>query len=819
MCVMLGGYSESAVVDSQLGKRMVDSEGAPISGVRMDVSKAYEGVPELLQKVINENDTIAWAEIANKIDYMYINLDYSLAGLDRETGFGREIRSQIRSGKKLFFKPNLVGPHVIDWATHGEGLGAPICTEWPLIAALMRWFHDKLDISYHQMALGEASSGSFITASTCSKFSGKTITTEAIFEGRSADFYGGWGFFFVRRYLAECHPSSHKDDPMRGYEDSIAGRFLPPGKAIDRLMVYDLNRIQEDISTDKTSLAPKSTGRTVAVPNGANFKEVTLHKVIIGGDPNDDEDVRDYPGCVLVNVPKSKIHPQDLITNAIKNLGIGLYPTQCAMHNGKQGTFWKYSYPNTSLPFLKGKLPHSPWILEIDDDTYLPARDEAGKYIATKTAGFPGTQSDVIRAVQNQNVFMLHIVDAINAINISHDPDGRSVRIPEGYVWSSLDCVALDLFWARYLFKTVPMDKALKLKEENSWPTEFVHHVPVARIDGKNIVTDEGLDSPLFRYNLYRYAERRGVGQQKYYVLGFDSLTETPLASLEGHLGRIDNAKFIELMTKTMYYNPDTILHDLQETIFSYLKAHDDLTGSQLLKEFMDSFDENNDGIIDYDEMGRNGIETAMHSMNSYAAGLQFADEYGKHKETFIKSTYYIKYSNKNWNSHGHDFARDKLLVLNAAIAFNISNMIAGGNMSDPFIPWMKIFNGKWPSWQSAAYSTITFYIYGHIFIENISLKSIYGAAFQYADKVSNNGDYTGSIDQMVSIPKSINNYFEAVSKGSAPLDFTLYVPKGYGSMRRQEAIATEIRIPNVVETDDPQKTFTAHFNSLQEIW
>ena len=148
------------------------------------------------------------------------------------------------------------------------------------------------------------------------------------------------------------------------------------------------------------------------------------------------------------------------------------------------------------------------------------------------------------------------------------------------------------------------MLEALKLKEENRWPTEFVHHVPVARIDGKNIVTEEGLDSPLFRYNLYRYAEERG-GQQKYYIVGWDSLTETPLASLGGHLGRIDNAKFLELMTKTMYYNPNTILHDLQKTILSYAKAHDDLTGSSLLKEFMDSFDENHDGIIDYDEMGR----------------------------------------------------------------------------------------------------------------------------------------------------------------------------------------------------------------------
>lgn len=88
--------------------------------------------------------------------------------------------------------------------------------------------------------------------------------------------------------------------------------------------------------------------------------------------------------------------------------------------------------------------------------------------------------------------------------------------------------------------------------------------------------------------------------------------SRTPLASPGGHLGRIDNAKFLELMTKTMYYNPNTILHDLQKTVLSYAKAHDGLTGSSLLKEFTDSFDENHDGIIDYDEMGRKGIETDL---------------------------------------------------------------------------------------------------------------------------------------------------------------------------------------------------------------
>ncbi|MDY9925727.1 DUF362 domain-containing protein [Methanosarcina sp.] len=796
-------YSKGAVVDSQLGKREIDSEGSPVAGSRMDVSKAYSGVPGLLQKVINENDTAAWTEIVEKIDYIYSKLDYSLGGLDRETGFASQVKSQIRAGKKLLFKPNLVGPVAIDAGTHCEGMGASICTEWPLIAALMRWFHDRLDVHYYQMALGEASTSALLMTVSFRLTSGKDITTEALFEGRSEDFYGGWGFFFVRRYLSERHPPSHEDGPMKGYEDSVAGRYLPPGKSGDRLMVYDLNKLDEDVSR----------GRTVEVPDGANYKEITLHKVIVGGDPGDSEDLKDYPGCVLVNVPKLKIHAQDLITNAIKNLGIGLYPTQapCEEKGSGDDMKWKYACPSRSVPSYKGELPHMPWVTKMDDDTNLPLKDENGEYITTKTAGMPGTQADIIRAVQNQNVFMVHVSDGIDMVNICHNPDGRAVRVPEGYVWASLDCVALDLLCARYCFKTVPMHEALKLKEEKGWPTEFVRHVPVARIDGTNITTEEGIDSPLFRYNLYRYAEARGVGQQKYYVIGWDALTETPIASLEGHLGRIEDGKFLEMMTKTMYYNPSCMLWDMQKTLLSYAEAHDKLTGSSILKEFMDGFDENNDGIIDYDENGRKGFWTPGFRILNRSYDIMLTEEYGQLRGTFYSiADFSLKPSRKNWNPQGHDFGQEYALVTIATQAFDMSRSEKEGE--DPFVPGMNWGNGMWPSWQLATYIQLTNGIYGSQSPEGINFQSLYGAAFQYADKTRNEGKYTGSTDQMASNPASIKNYFHALSEGAKPLDFTLYVPAGYGNLEAY-------RIPNVQETDDPGKIFTAHFGSGAEVW
>ena len=831
-------YLKDDFVSSDVGKRKIDSEGSPVSGCRMDVSRAYVGVPELLQKVINENNTAAWTEILGKIDYIYANLDHALSGLDRETGFASKVQAQIKSGKKVLFKPNLVSAMVIDPTTHGEAGTATALTEWPLIAALMRWFHDRLDISYHQMSLGEAASATSLMAAIGSILSGKTIPTEVIFEGKNEEGYGGWGFFFVRKYLSDRHDPSHTDDPMRGYEDSVAGRFFTPGDAGDRLMVYDLNNLQDT-----------SKGRTIAVPDGANYKEITLHKAIIGGDPDDPVDMQHYPGCVLVNVPKLKIHGQDLLTNVIKNLGIGLYPMQAPSGDGgsSPNTRWKYAYPFISVPFLKAGLPHIPWVVKWDEETHLPVKDEKGEYIATKTAGIDGTEVDIIRAVQAQNVYMVHVVDAIDMINLNHEGEPIARRVHEGYVWSSLDCVAVDVLCARYCFKTVGMREGLKLKEENGWPTEFVHHVPVARIDGKNITTGEGLDSPLWRYNQYNYAEKRGMGQQKYYVVGWDSLTGTPMASLAGHLGRIENGEFKELMTTETYYNPKTMLWDMQKTILSYAEAHDNLTQhsltpTSLVKDFMDSFDENKDGIIDYSEKGRKGYDLLMMKMGSYVGTLPISGKYSVEKYGLLKWSFMmgtsvsLKFINKDWNPQGHDYAQEFALVFIATRAYNMSRSDVVS--ADPFVPGMTFGRGNWPSWQLATREFVTETIYGAQSPKNISLQSLYaipslyameygaqlpqnfalqslyGEAFQYADKTLNDGGYTGSTDLWTSKPDSIDKYLEDVRKGAKRLAFTLYVPKGYGSVE-------SVMIPNVEETADPKKIFTAHFDNPTgpEVW
>jgi len=792
---------KGSVVDSPLGQLSTDVDGSLVAAVRMNPEQAYVDVAGLLRSVINEDDGETWQTIKSKIDFIYNNLDHALGRLNEETDFSEKIRSEIKKGKKLLFKPNLVSPTCIDPETHGEALADTTCTPWPFIAALMRWFHDKLDITYHEMSVGEAASLTSVVAGffSFSYNDNRPITTEAVIEGRSGSFYGGWGFYFARKYLAESHAESHNDDPMNGYEESVNGTYVPPGRASDKLMVYDLNRLYDDMSK----------AREVVVPNGANFKEITLHKAIIGGDPSNPEDIKDYPGCVLINVPRLKIHALDLLTNAIKNLGIGLYPMEVAANGGSDNTRWKYAFPFRQYPGMKTEIPHSVWVPEMDDKTGLPLKNEQGEYDVHKTAGISGTQADVIKATQNQNVFILHVVDAIEAINLNHTGTNAAVRVPEGYAFASLDPVALDLFCARYCFKTIPMREARGIAKQQGLSTDFVQRVPMPRSDGQNIVTEEGFDSPLPRYNLFNYAEKRGLGQQNYHVVGWDALESAPLASLEGHLGRIDGGRFVELITSTLYYNASKPLWDLQRTILSYLDANDSLTGSSYRQELLAAFDENGDGVIDYDEMGKRGFWGVMLRMMADAWSLQAIEKYGFLHGAFLAQSLAFKYSNQQWNSQGHDFVREFRLASVAGAAMSMSQLEAENQ--DPFFPTITWGKGKWPSLQFVSYFAVGAAVYGMQYPMGVDLMSLYGHAFQYADKTQNGGGYTGSLGP-TSNQDAASTYIKAVSEGTAPLDFKLYVPEGYGNL-------AGVVVPNVDETQDANKMFTAHFNGSQEVW
>jgi len=764
-----------------------DSKGSVVSVSRMNAGNAYVGVPDLLKKVIDEGDEAAWGEIKQRIDYINSNLDEMLLALNRETRFVDKIRTELGKGKILLVKPNLVNPQNIDAVNHGQAAGHTACTEWPLVAALMRWLHDSLDTTYGRMALGEAASVSSMTAGMYNHHykPRPRITTEAVFEGRSGDFYGGWGFYFVRRYLSEA--SRHAgDDPMLGYEESISGRYLPPGRSEGRMMVYDLNKLN-DI---------KGKTRTVPVAGGVNYREITMPKILVGGNPGDKKDQHDYPGAVLINVPRLKVHAIDLLTNAIKNLGIGLYPMEIGETEDVKDTHWKYSFPYREIPGMKTEIPHAVWVPDFDEETGLPLRGGDGGYKLKKTGGIAGTQADVIRATLDQGVYMLHVVDAIQSVNVNHTGDPSAREIPEGLVLASEDPVALDQLCARYCFKNVPRAEA-----EEQGSSGFLQKVPIPRADSGRIITGVGYDSPLERYHLYEYTEKRGLGRRLYHVVGWDEVGKRQLSSVDGHLGSFTESGFTEIMTGELYHDPTNLLWGLQKTAFSYLKANDELTGSSSYMDIIRAYDENGDGRLDYDEMGRDAFWHTYLRLAAYCYHLRGSSPLGWLKSGFLLGAMW-RYADPNWNLGGHDFMKNFKVATDFSLAYSLSK--SAKTSGDPTKPGMSWGEGTWPTLPCVGNRSTMSTIYGYAYPGKVSLGSLVGYAFQYADKKHNSGDYTG-VTESRSNPQSMDSYLADVRNGSRPLGFTVYVPVGFGKMG-------EVRLPNVEETSDPGKVFTAAF-------
>ena len=324
-------------------------------------------------------------------------------------------------------------------------------------------------------------------------------------------------------------------------------------------MVYDLNRICDDVSK----------GRDISVPGGENFDSLILHKAIVGGDPADPKDREHYPGCVLVNLPRLKVHAQALFTNVIKNLGIGLYPMQVTRSGG---CAWEYATPQRKIPGMKGAIPHQVWVPEMDPVTCLPRRTENG-YVVRKTGGLTGTMLDIIAAVANQDIFMVHIVDAIEGINRDHQGQGVGIREPEGLVVAGLDPVAADLFLRSLHVQQCGNERGRKRRVSTmGWagasPKPFRFPDMIATV----IATEKGYDCPLRRDHCFERAERRGLRKTFYHVVGHDAITGHSLASFRGRLGYTNGNVFEEIVTKALYSDTYKMPWDLQQTFWGTWK-------------------------------------------------------------------------------------------------------------------------------------------------------------------------------------------------------------------------------------------------------
>ena len=784
--------------NSPLGMQESDSSGSPVGVVRMDVNQSYVGIGDLLQKLINESDQESWSQIKSKIDYTFNCLDFALTPLDQQTSFVAQIKEEVKSGKKLLFKPNTVSPVCIDSQTHGPSLGSKTCTEWAFIAALMRWFHEKAGISYYEMSLGEAATVVTSAASDFSKTNpkGKVITPEAVLEGRSGDFYGGWGFYFARKYLSESLKEGDIEDPLRGYEESINGTYIPPGQVSNKLMVYDLNRIYDD----------PNKGRKCEIPDGVNYKSIVLHKAITGGYPDDPEDMKAYPGCILINVPKFKVHAIALFTNIIKNLGIGLYPMQYSSEGDYK---WDYAGPHsTTTVGMKSGIPHQVWVPEIDHANSLPKKDAEGNNIVNKTGGIIATMIDIIKAASNTGILMFHVVDGIEAINVDHQ--GNGLKTAEGMVFAGLDPVATDLLCARYMFSNVSLKESLGIELEGRIAGGFPQKVPIAKISGVNIISIEGYDCPLARDFTFERAEKRGLGKKSYYVSGHDFLTDSQIISLKGHLGSIIDNNFSDILTSTLFFDRYKVPWDLQKSALSYFTALDKLDGTNIKEEFIQHFDEDNDGIITYEEFGKRGSTTILLHLAANYVSTMGKESLGYLKGYFKLMSSLYKYTDKHFNHGEHDIMGEQSLSTACTVALIVSQMPV--DIPDLFVPGRTCGKGKWPSIQFARYLQTGNMLYGPGFPLSIGFPGLYSNALFYADLTQNGGKYAGELRTHPDAG-AINRYFRDVKRGKVePLDFVLYVPNEFIKFAGK-------KVPNIETTEDPTKIFTASFQNNNEVW
>jgi hypothetical protein len=770
-----------------------DTAGSLIGAVRMDAEKSYGGLPESersLQRIPGEleldyllrfsDDQLwelsafnllhlhvfslrsgterpaVWEALKERIDYTYNNIHHALKPLllSGNPDLKNSIINQISGGKRLVFKANIFMPSFMNAFT-GDGSTDygyyHTLTDWVFLAAVMRWFHDKLEIKYGQMALAEA--GSFVdtVAAIMENAIGLpngTLTPHSFFEGLPLasigveGFFGGYPFYFVRQYLAESAgyqslpDPMNPDNPMNGLEESLFNIYLTPAQAAGKLMVYDLNKGEHGRSCEVTF-------------DGDNYDSIYLHKVLVG------DGTTEYPGCVLVNVPKTKVHNFAGITNAIKNLGIGAWTMNKGYDEDPSTPDWLYSFPPKSLPTVKGGAPgflhycgrtgnpscdtwhgggvyHDRYpVEEADPETGIPLAIRQ-----TPNQGLDGTMVDINLALKQEIPSILHVCDAIMTANVNHG--GPGVLVPEGFVLASEDPVALDLLAARYMYKNVPMNVDPDFGRESWRPT-----LTLSGISGVKII-----EHPLEQIKSFEYAESRNLGEQTYFVSGKDMKSggNSSLISQDGHLGKIERGCFSDIMTKEIYFHELGFLYSMQPMTLGLAKATDDLTGMSF---FFPRFGEMNedgsgyeeDGVfwptLDYGESGP--------GLGANDAGLgvvSFLFEYvAEDAGDFRRGTYYmyanwIRLSHAGWNEHNIEPLKHIMDSNSARVAYDMAFVPeVPFETMDPFfgIPFGIGADGipKWPSFYFAKYVLETFYLYGRDPMNpaNAAPDSLYGIA------------------------------------------------------------------------------------------
>jgi hypothetical protein len=354
------------------------------------------------------------------------------------------------------------------------------------------------------------------------------------------------------------------------------------------------------------------------------------------------------------------------------------------------------------------------------------------------------------------------------------------------------------------MFSNVGLEEAESVGIDDGHGGRFPQRVPVPAVEGSQIVTKIGHDCPIARDVCCHQAEERGLGKREYYVVGADVSEETPLVSVEGHLGRVRDGRFEDLITENLYFDVIKMPWDLQKTTLAYLDSVDQLSGSTLKQDFLSAYDEDGDGIVTYEEYGKRGAIDAVLFHFGLSFSLSAAEEFGFLRGPFLARAKMLKWGDPAWNTERHDLMKEWRLRFTCLSAFLMSQQES--EAEDPMSKGMVWGNGKWPSSSLAFASYLGSSLFGKGFPNQVQADSLYGMAFQYADLTQNEGHYA-------QVPDAVNAYISDVRSGKQkPLDFVFFVPAGFEEAQGK-------KLPNVEISQQPNKLITASFSKGREVW
>lgn len=248
----------------------------------------------------------------------------------------------------------------------------------------------------------------------------------------------------------------------------------------------------------------------------------------------------------------------------------------------------------------------------------------------------------------------------------------------------------------------------------------------------------------------------------------------------------------------------------MQQTTIGYLDASDTLAGTSIKKAFLDAFDEDQDGVVTYEDFGKKGIWGSILHMAGDMISVMGSERFGYLKERFIMYARMLKNSDLTLNADGHDVLKEYFHAGACSAAYQISQLDL--EIPEPFQPGLTCGKGKWPSFQLARFFQMGVILYGLGYPYAVEFPSMYTSALLYADLTQNGGQYAGRVWNQPNI-EVINRYIEQSTAGEVkPLDFTIYMPAGYDNLSGK-------RVPNVEATGDPAKILTASFGGGKEVW